>query len=156
MGPMGKEQQNKRRDFWAIKIPTVCTWSWRDILKESKEVVYMVRHLIGNGENIRIWLDPWQPRGMLKNWFPMQLTYNADCNMKATASSIIENVQWFTPSSLARYASDISELILSIEIRGGEDEIEWAPAVDGKFNLADTYNFIRKIKTPWKWSSSLV
>lgn len=71
----------------------------------------------------------------------------------AVVSSLIINGQWAIPSLMARYTPDISELILSTEIRGGGDEIVWAPAANGMFSLADTYNFLRSTKAPWKWSS---
>ncbi|KAF5202711.1 hypothetical protein FRX31_007703 [Thalictrum thalictroides] len=49
----------KDRNFWQLKIPKDCSWSWRSILKERDKAMYMVQHLIGNGQNTNFWLDPW-------------------------------------------------------------------------------------------------
>lgn len=40
-----------------------------------KEAEYIARHLIGNRENPKFWLDPWQHRGRMKEDFPNKLTY---------------------------------------------------------------------------------
>lgn len=43
-------------------------------------------------------------------------------------------------------------MIEDTEIGGGEDTVVWAPAANGRFNLSDTYEFLRKKKQPWPWS----
>lgn len=147
-----KHNRIKGRDFWALKIPALCTWSWRAILKGRKEASFMIRHLIGNGQNTRVWLDPWHQRGLLKEWFPLQLLYNSDCIMNSYVNSLINDDQWWVPAGLIRHAPDIAELIEATEIRGGPDEVVWAPSSNGQYSLADTCEQLRRTKTPWEWN----
>lgn len=96
---------------------------------EGKDAAFMVRHIIGDSENTRIWLDPWHHRGLLRDWFPLQLTYNSTCNFKAKVSAIMQEGKWSIPESLWRAAPDIAEIIEGTDIWGGDDEIVWAPSV---------------------------
>lgn len=49
-----KNSRIKERDFWSIKTPALCSWSWRAILIGRKEAALMVYHLIGSGQCTRI------------------------------------------------------------------------------------------------------
>lgn len=61
-----KNRRLKGRDFWSLKIPSLCTWSWQAILKGRVDAAFMVRHTIGDEHSTRLRLDPWQHRGILE------------------------------------------------------------------------------------------
>lgn len=65
-----KENRIKNRDFWSMKILALYSWSWRSILKGRKEAVTMVRHIIGDGKDTRLWKDPWSQGVSLNQYFP--------------------------------------------------------------------------------------
>lgn len=147
-----KNNRIKGRDFWGIKIPSSCSWSWRSILKGRKEAALMVRHLIGNGTQTGIWKDPWNEQGILQEFFPVQLHYVTDCVLNVRASSMLESDQWKIPESLKRAAPDIAELLEGTDVHQGDDEIIWAPSTTGKYKLAETFEFMRKKTQPWIWN----
>lgn len=92
----------KARDFWNLKVPARCSWSWCYILKGRKEAMFIARHVIGNGEGTRMWLDPWQHRGILRQYFPNTLLFHNDCNLQAKVCRLIQNGGWSIPGHMKR------------------------------------------------------
>ncbi|KAF5181967.1 RNA-directed DNA polymerase (reverse transcriptase)-related family protein, partial [Thalictrum thalictroides] len=78
------------RDFWQLQVPQACSWSWRAILKERKDAVHFVQHLIGNGAKTKMWSDPWHPNGVLYEFFNEVLLYDSTCNKEAPVANIIQ------------------------------------------------------------------
>lgn len=69
MGGMSNEKSDQGRNFWDLKMPAYCSWSWRHILKGRKAVSTIVKYCIGNGKGTMLWNDPWHHNGILKEEF---------------------------------------------------------------------------------------
>lgn len=74
--------------------------------------------------------------------------YNSSCNRKTKVSSLIKDGTWFVSKIPKRNALDIAKLIESTEINSSPEEIIWAPVAKGEFNLAGTYEFVRRTNEP--------
>lgn len=67
MGVIDYEEKIEGEDYWAVKLSANCSWVWRAILNSRVDASFIARHVIGIGEQTRIWLDPWHDRGILRN-----------------------------------------------------------------------------------------
>lgn len=85
----------------------------------------------------------------------MQLQYSSVYGENMRASSIIEGDRWNIPTGMWRHAPDVATLLEDTEIHGENDEIVWGPAANGMYNLADTYEFMRKKKPAWEWNTAI-
>lgn len=61
--------QSGRDSIWTVPVPASCSWSWRSVLYVREFAENVLLHLIGNGSNTAMWLDPWHPVGTLLNFF---------------------------------------------------------------------------------------
>lgn len=144
----------KKANFWALKIPANCSWSWRNILKGREEAKHIVKHIIGNGEKTSLWDDPWHHRGILSNFFTPELQYSSMCNKFVKVSKLIQENTWHIPAQLRRAMPDITVAIEEeIEISGENDEIVWTASLHGDFTFKDTYHCIRNGVAPVAWHS---
>ncbi|KAL3534630.1 hypothetical protein ACH5RR_003091 [Cinchona calisaya] len=49
----------KQDSFWGMKVPLVCTWAWRKILKLRTVAKQLIRKVIGDGKSSNFWYDSW-------------------------------------------------------------------------------------------------
>lgn len=78
----------------------------------------MVRYITGDGANMRIWLNPWHHRGILKEYFPTKLIHNSVCNLIDKVSSLIDNNNWNIPNQVRRHMPEVVDIIEDTKIRG--------------------------------------
>lgn len=76
----------------------------------------MDRHVIGDGTRMRILLDPWHSRGILKETFPIALMYNRVCNLNNRVSSLIEEGIWCIPDQVRRHIPEVIDAIEETEL----------------------------------------
>ncbi|KAL6522936.1 hypothetical protein OROHE_016783 [Orobanche hederae] len=57
--------------FWHIKIPSLCPWSWRQMLKLRPAICSAFSYQVGNGDKFLLWKDPWHPHGILLNRYAL-------------------------------------------------------------------------------------
>lgn len=81
------------------------------------------------------------------------LTYNNIYNLTNKVSLLIEEGRWSISDRVRRHIPEVIDVIEDKEIGRGEDDILWGPAKHGMYTLNDTYEAMRKIKEPSKWSS---
>lgn len=74
----------KGKKFWLVKVPQMCSWAWRKVLKMREEVGNCIHFNIGDGnDKIFLLLDKWHPEdyflafslslSLKANWFPLSL-----------------------------------------------------------------------------------
>ncbi|GAV85105.1 hypothetical protein CFOL_v3_28544 [Cephalotus follicularis] len=49
----------KDKSFWAAKVTSICSWSWRRVLLLRDSVATRLVYSIGDGGSTSLWLDPW-------------------------------------------------------------------------------------------------
>lgn len=102
-------------------------------MKGRKEASTIVRYLIGNGETARLWLDPWQHHGRLKEDFPATFTNSSELHLNAKVSSLIHNGKWLITDNLRRTLPETVRIIEETKIMGGEDELVWTAGRTGDY-----------------------
>ncbi|KAF5189899.1 RNA-directed DNA polymerase (reverse transcriptase)-related family protein [Thalictrum thalictroides] len=138
------------KNFWEMRTPPDCSWSWRNILKERKEAMYMVQHLIGNGRNTSFWKDPWHPNGILLESFPQVLSYDSTLALNAPVATVLNEGRWQVPQHLRIHIAEIEHRLHEVEVGVGEDIVVWTASTSGRYCLKDTYEQLRKTKEGWE------
>ncbi len=49
---------------------------------------------VGNGQNIQMWFDRWDPDGALFEKYGFRVIYDAHSNLKAKLSTVLKNGEW--------------------------------------------------------------
>jgi hypothetical protein len=66
--------------IWRLKIPQNCSWCWRMILKMRDVPKKFLRFMVGDGNNIHLWLDWWHPDGILFERYGYRVVYDTRRN----------------------------------------------------------------------------
>lgn len=113
---------------------------WKDILKHRSKLIPYFRFLVGTGESISFWEDPWLIGGRLidqMGWFVMLQVGHS----RAQVSDFIRNGRWVLPSSsnaaVNRVWAEISEIVIPSE--GTRDRLVWTPSSSGLFSSKSAY-----------------
>ncbi|KAF5197857.1 hypothetical protein FRX31_012556, partial [Thalictrum thalictroides] len=116
----------KNKNFWNMKVPGECSWVWRNILYMRETAKKFIKYIVGNGETISLWNDPWcQGQLLCDNVEAINLlSFPPD----ATVSLLIDNGVW------NRFVRDLPDCLLKrdilktdIESYVNEDKIVWSP-----------------------------
>lgn len=89
-----KESLLKGMSFRQIKIPQLCTWSWRKLLKLRDEAKRFMQFDVGDGRNIHLWFDHWHPGGTLYEKYGHRVVYDACSKPEAWLSTVIKDDNW--------------------------------------------------------------
>ena len=54
-----KENFLKHKSFLSVSIPHNCSWCWRKLLRLRDTAKKFLRFEVGDGKNIRLWMDCW-------------------------------------------------------------------------------------------------
>lgn len=130
----------KRNNFWHIPIPADCSWNWRQILKLRHLALQQVKYLVGKGDRVSLWYDPWC------NGVPINpsdaLLQNSGLPRDARVADIIQNSVWRLPCSNYHDVLMLRRRIGSLPVPPlSDDKIIW-DAID-----------INKIKAGQIWDS---
>jgi hypothetical protein len=82
----------KGRSFWQVRIPQICSWSLRKLLKLRDDARYFIYFSVGTGKNIHIWLDAWHPDGVLYEKYGHRV-YDSHSKPEAHFDSAIKDGQ---------------------------------------------------------------
>ncbi|GAA0165422.1 reverse transcriptase [Lithospermum erythrorhizon] len=61
--------KHKGRCFWSLTQRSIDSWSWRQLIKYSKDVRRFVCSSVGNERSTNFWHDDWHKRGVLAELF---------------------------------------------------------------------------------------
>lgn len=87
----------KRKKFWTMKVPTYCSWFWRNILKLRDKAAPLPSYRIGNRLSTSFWLEPWW-RGSCIASFPTDcVIINSGSSPNATVGQFISTGAWCLP-----------------------------------------------------------
>ncbi|KAF5188111.1 hypothetical protein FRX31_022302 [Thalictrum thalictroides] len=49
----------KHKQIWSMKVPSECSWMWRNILYTRDIARKKIKYSITNGDKTSLWHDPW-------------------------------------------------------------------------------------------------
>lgn len=125
----------KAQDFWYLKAPTDSSWCWRRILDHRPIATKFVLHLIGNGDNTKLWKDNWLGHGSLMGMFPPQMQFDSDHHLDARVSSCLVEGTWnLSPNlknALGNFVTEVESIQTDHLIC---DMVVWRLATRGNFS----------------------
>lgn len=111
-----------------------------------------IKHIIGNGEHIFLWMDNWHPFGPLIERFGNRFIYASGIKRNAKVKAIIEDNRWKWPLTYYRKFRDI-KVVMNDHLIGGRDCIWWLPSPKGNFSIKSTLNELRSKEGEINWAS---
>ena len=133
-----KEFHLKGKSLWAVEENALDSWAWKQILKLRHEGIRFSTPILGNGNSISFWFDPWTPLGQLIKWIgPAQLCipFHAKVSKSYTATG------WSLPSPRSEPSVSFHIFLSTIPLpqqTDPKDSFDWC--VDGKsINLGNKY-----------------
>lgn len=129
----------KGRSFWTVKIHLYHSWCWKKILKLRDKFLPMMKFLVGNGETIFIWHDPWHPRGPLLQYYGSAILYGSGASYNAKLPIMIQDNQWSWPTARSRCHIDMQSFLSSLVPAGGSDSVVWLPSTSKTFQVTSTW-----------------
>ncbi|GLT48179.1 hypothetical protein SLA2020_218200 [Shorea laevis] len=143
----------KGKSFWSLKIPGDTSWFWRKILSLRPTTRYLIKHMIGNGENTFLWFDFWHPTGPLLEVYGQKIVQDTAIPLQAKLSQVVQGNFWKWPP-----ARSPELLQIQIALCGNlypneavEDSVIWLASPSGSFKTGYTWNHLREkqAKVPW-------
>lgn len=131
--------------FWEAEGHQQASWIWRGILHMRKFLEKGLCFLIGNGENVMIWRDPWIPS--IPGFKPSPNNVLHDEEVSVVADLIDKATgQWnrsllwslFSPE----HAEAITKIHLSVSTRC--DQLIWTYEKSGRFSVKSLYREVIK------------
>jgi hypothetical protein len=113
---------------------------WSSIKHKFSEVILNSSWLLGNGENINFWLDPWCGEPLIHT---LSIPAHLHTSLKANVKCFIENSQWKIPSCLLLAYPNLKSLVeqVVIPLVDKEDKLLWTHSHDGELSLKDSFSF---------------
>lgn len=87
----------KHTSFWGYKVPTECSWIWRNFLKLRELTQGMIMKVVGDTEDTWFWYDNWHPLGHLCMKFTGNIQTNLGLSKNDRVSKCIKNDNWNWP-----------------------------------------------------------
>lgn len=136
-----KEYLLKGKSFWEVKVPQVCSWSWRKILKLRDIARNFIQFKVGDGSGIFMWLVWWHPNGVLYEKFGQRIVYDAGSKVGAKLSSVLREKAWcwqpVRSDELVRIQSKLPMVCI-----GDFDQPVWNISKKGMHNSSETWETI--------------
>jgi hypothetical protein len=124
-------------DLLSAKPQPGISYVWRSILKGLEVLKEGIIWRIGDGSRIRIWEDPWFPKGSTRQ----PSTYKGNCELEMVADLIDHTTLAWNHQLIAQHFHvDDIPIILSIPIRAdSEDFVAWHFDEKGQFSVKSAY-----------------
>lgn len=122
--------------FSARAVPGI-SYVWRSILQGLEVVKEGMVWLVGDGENIRIWQDPWLPTGAVR--LPRSPRHNS---LLTKVAELIDPLTYSWDSQLVRqtFNEEEAQVILQIPLfEHHEDFVAWQFDNKGMFSVKSAY-----------------
>lgn len=132
-----KAKYFRQGDLLSAKPHEGISYTWRSILKGVKLLKKGIIWRVGDGEMIKIWSDPWIPRGVTRR----PITPRASNLLTRVAELINPNTgQWDRELVLSTFWRDDAAQILAIPIHPDmEDVLAWHFDPKGLFSVKSAY-----------------
>jgi len=142
----------KGRSFWSVNIPQTCSWSWRKLLKLRSIAKNFLKHEVGDGKHIHLWIDNWHPSGALVEKYGYRIVYDAQSRLDARLETVLRNGNWCWKPARSDHLVEIQSRLPEVRL-GVFDKPIWTISRSGSYTCADTWDFLRQKKIVVEWWS---
>ena len=133
------------RSLLDAEVKSGISYSWRSILKGVQVLKKGIIWRVGNGQNIKIWADPWLPRDSSR-----QVRSRRGNQLLMKVSDLINPISltWDTQLIQQTFNPEEASIISMIPIQeGAQDSLAWHYDKKGLFSVKSAYQVVRNIKT---------
>lgn len=109
--------------------------------------------LIGNGNDTRLWLDKWHPKGVLVKAYGEQIRYDARHDRLCKVNSILMNGEWRPGPATSHTLMEAWATLASIEKLNfnDQDKVVWTATAHGNFTTKSAWHLVREVGTSVDW-----
>ncbi|GKV04889.1 hypothetical protein SLEP1_g16984 [Rubroshorea leprosula] len=137
-------------NFWKVKIPADCAWTWRQVLKLRPLLKNIIWMQVGDGRQVSLFCDWWA--GELRFCELISKDKIAVWGHDLTVSEWWDGLDWTIPDSFVRRHPMLVQIIRCQKLSQQVDKAIWKPAKNGLFTISSCYQFLR-VKRPKAWGA---
>ncbi|XP_018488051.2 uncharacterized protein LOC108858662 [Raphanus sativus] len=132
-----------KKSFLDVQVPSVCSYGWRSILHGRDLLKDNLGKAIENGQDTRVWKDPWiSLEKQVKPFGPVR-----EANMDLRVSDLLtDDLKWNTKrveSILPEFSKQIH--CIKPSRKGAEDIHIWLPLNSGVYSTKSGYNSVAEL-----------
>lgn len=120
-----REYLLKGKSFWLVKVPQMCSWSWKKLLKLRDIAKNFLHFNVGDGRGIHLWLDRWHQDGILYDRYSYRIVYDAGSKVDAKLVSVLKDKSWIWPPARSVELVHIQSQLPLVRI-GDVDKPVWS------------------------------
>ncbi|GLU15242.1 hypothetical protein SLE2022_317490 [Rubroshorea leprosula] len=136
-------------NFWKVKIPTDCAWTWRQVLKLRPLLKNIIWMQVGDGRQVSLFYDWWA--GELRFCELISKDEIAVWGHDLTVSEWWDGLDWTIPDSFVRRHPMLVQIIRCQKLSQQVDKAIWKPAKNGLFTISSCYEFLRVKRPKVEW-----
>jgi len=141
------------RNFWEIRTPSKCSWSWRNILSVRDSIRGYIWSKVGNGKHTNIWYDYWCEVSPLIRFITPRAIRDAGLCLSDTIDRIIYDGVYHWPVGWLDRYPQLASIITPI-LNDNHDQICWKEGGSWiPFSATNTWNAIRYTEPLVDWSN---
>lgn len=140
------------KSFWSLEESSLDSWVWRQLLKLRELGLRFIKPLLGNGQRVSFWFDPWTPFGKLITFLgpfgPCQLRVP----LHSSVAEACNNTGWSIASPRSDKALELHIFLTSIPCPVFSEDVDsyvWSTTAkeEPKFSAAYTWQDLRPSAT---------
>jgi len=127
---------------------------WSSIKHKYNEITSNSSWLLGNGNDISFWLDPWSGEPLVKI---LNIPTSLHPSLKAIVNLFINNKSWSIPENLIQMFPSLQGIIKPVSIPAIErdDQFIWSHSHDGNLSFKEAYQHHCHIGQNMSWANSI-
>jgi len=111
-----------------------------------------LKHEVGDGKAIHLWMDNWHPSGALVEKYGFRIVYDSQSRLDAKLDSVLKNGMWCWKPACSETLVEIQSRLLEVQ-HGDVERPIWTISRSGFYDSADNLNFFRQRKNEVAWWS---
>ncbi|GKV06432.1 hypothetical protein SLEP1_g18331 [Rubroshorea leprosula] len=136
-------------NFWKVKIPTDCAWTWRQVLKLCPLLKNIIWMQVGDGRQVSLFYDSWACE--LRFCELISKDEIAVWGHDLTVSEWWDGLNWTIPDSFVRRHPMLVQIIRCQKLSQQVDKAVWKLAKNGLFTISSCYEFLRVKRPKVEW-----
>ncbi|PWA39255.1 reverse transcriptase domain, Reverse transcriptase zinc-binding domain protein [Artemisia annua] len=150
-----EERDLSEEECWTLQeanSSSTFTGTWTKVVNNGTRLkvgevnsISMIRGRLGNGRNIRFWIDPWVSRSLLKSLFPDLFSLESNKGCKVGDRLYGEQWIWKRPLNAGSESDQLQACLQLIEgqvLEESNDRWYWDRGTDGRFSVFEVKKWI--------------